>query len=213
MPGRQEIRSEETRRAILKAAGELFAQRGFDAVTMREIARAAGCSHTTIYIYFKDKEALLHQLSMEPLQMLQTTMEVVLEDPALSPDERLKRVCLVFIRFCLASRNMYAIFFMTKATRVDEEDPALEINRLRNHLFGLLRRAVWEAVQLPPSDERVLAYARILFYNLHGIIGTYTQSEEPLEDVMGRLAPTFELAIEVMLVGMKQHVSVGGNLS
>lgn len=213
MPGRQEIRSEETKQAILKAAGDLFAQRGFDGVTMREIAKAAGCSHTTIYIYFKDKEALLHQLSMEPLQLLQATMEAVLEDPALSPEVRLKRVCMVFIRFCLASRNMYAIFFMAKATRVDEEAPDLEINRLRNHLFGLLRRAVWEVVQLPPSDPRVLAYARILFYNLHGIIGTYTQSEEPLEALMGRLAPTFELALDVMLAGIKQHVTVGGNLS
>lgn len=64
MSSKQEQRSEETKRSILAAAGLLFASRGYDSVTMREIAKEAGCSHTTIYIYFKDKEALLQQLSL-----------------------------------------------------------------------------------------------------------------------------------------------------
>ncbi|MGZ4164968.1 MAG: TetR/AcrR family transcriptional regulator, partial [Tumebacillaceae bacterium] len=53
MPSKKELKSEETKRAIVSAAGQLFADRGYEAVTMREIAKAAGCSHTTIYIYYK----------------------------------------------------------------------------------------------------------------------------------------------------------------
>jgi len=75
MSTKQEQRSEETKTSILSAAGTLFASRGYDAVTMREIAKAAGCSHTTIYIYFKDKEALLLQLSMPPLKTLMLQMD------------------------------------------------------------------------------------------------------------------------------------------
>lgn len=209
MPSRQEIRSEETKRAILTAAGELFSKRGFDAVTMREIAKLAGCSHTTIYIYFKDKEALLHQLSMGPLQFLQKRMESVLSNKELPPEARLNSMAREFIEFCLTNRNMYTIFFMTQATRVDEEEPTLEINKLRNQLFGLLREAIGECLGLDDMDGSVLAAARIFFFTLHGILNTYNDPEEPADMLIERLKPTFDLAVKVLIEGCKQVVKRG----
>ncbi|WP_408897343.1 TetR/AcrR family transcriptional regulator [Nocardioides sp. R1-1] len=43
---------------ILDAAGALYAEHGVDAVAMREIATAAGCSRATLYRYFPDRPAL-----------------------------------------------------------------------------------------------------------------------------------------------------------
>jgi len=212
MRSRQEIRSEETKNAIITAAGRLFAEQGYEAVTMREIAKAVGCSHTTIYIYFKDKEALLHQLSMGPMQALQANMESVLADPALSPDERLKLVTNDFIEFCFQNRNMFTIFFITKATRVDEVDPVLEINKLRIHLFAMLQQAIRSCLQGDISDGGELAYARIYFFMLHGMVATYVHSEEPVESLMERLTPTFRLGIDALLAGFKQTCQEGVDL-
>lgn len=209
---RREVRSEETKQAILTAARELFSRRGFDGVTMREIAKAAGCSHTAIYIYFRDKEALLHHLAMGPLRSLRQQMKSILTNAAFSPDERLKSVSSLFIRFGLSNRNMYAIFFMARASRVDEEEPALEVQKLRNELFGLLRQAVQESLQLGPENDLLLAYARIWFFTLHGVISTYAGSDEPLDMLMARLGPTFALAVEAMLAGFKQTVRMGAKL-
>ncbi len=203
MTTRQDIRSEETKRAILTAAGQLFAERGFHSVTMREIAKAAGCSHTTIYIYFKDKEALLHQLSMEPLHSLREQMETVLQNKELTAEDRLKTITRVFTHFCLQNRNMYTIFFMARASRVDEEQPELEIQKLRNQLFGLLRQAVQGCLHPTLADDLLLAHTRIYFFTLHGIVGTYTNSDEPLDELMERLGPTFDLAVDVLLAGFK----------
>jgi AcrR family transcriptional regulator len=72
---KQMKRSEETKNSIITAAQKLFAEQGYDTVTMREIAKEAGCSHTTIYIYFKDKVALLNQLAMPSLLELKLLME------------------------------------------------------------------------------------------------------------------------------------------
>jgi AcrR family transcriptional regulator len=47
---------EETTAAILDAAEELFAQRGYTAVTVREIAAAAGVSHALVHRYLGAKE-------------------------------------------------------------------------------------------------------------------------------------------------------------
>ncbi|MGZ4113011.1 MAG: TetR/AcrR family transcriptional regulator, partial [Tumebacillaceae bacterium] len=97
MPSKKELKSEETKRAIVSAAGQLFADRGYEAVTMREIAKAAGCSHTTIYIYYKDKEALLHQLSMAPLEELHGKMEAVMKVQSLTPEAKLRAVTRSFL--------------------------------------------------------------------------------------------------------------------
>lgn len=213
MPSRQQTRAEETKGAILAAAGQLFAQHGFDAVTMREIAKAAGCSHTTIYIYFRDKEALLQQLAMGPLQALRQDLEAVLRNPELTPDERVKTVSRVFLRFGFSHRTIYTILFMAGATRVDVQEPATELNRLRNGLFGLLRQAVQECLPPEQPDELLWAYARIFFFTLHGILSLYAGSDEPFDLLMPRLTPTFELAADVILAGIKQTPNRGANLS
>ena len=79
MVQKQLTRSERTKQDIVNAAGKLFSKRGFDVVTMREIAQETGCSHTTIYIYFENKLALLHHLSMPPLQHLKQQMEKIMK--------------------------------------------------------------------------------------------------------------------------------------
>jgi AcrR family transcriptional regulator len=47
-----------TRNRILEAARALFAERGFEAVTTRDIARAAGIASGTLFNYFSTKEAI-----------------------------------------------------------------------------------------------------------------------------------------------------------
>jgi AcrR family transcriptional regulator len=53
------------RRQILDGARAIFLSRGFDAASMGEIARAAGVSKGTLYVYFESKEelfeAIVHQ--------------------------------------------------------------------------------------------------------------------------------------------------------
>ena|SRR5215471_18988582 len=50
------------REKLLEAALELFETRGFDGVAVPEIARAAGVATGTLYLYFRDKEALVNAL-------------------------------------------------------------------------------------------------------------------------------------------------------
>ncbi|MEV0133300.1 TetR family transcriptional regulator [Dactylosporangium sp. NPDC050688] len=57
--GRRERKKAATRALILQAAQELFLERGFDAVSVREIADRADVSPTTVFAHFPQKEALL----------------------------------------------------------------------------------------------------------------------------------------------------------
>jgi len=53
-------RRETTRAAIVAAAEELLRERGYDGMTMREVAQRAGVSLGNAYYYFSSKEDLVH---------------------------------------------------------------------------------------------------------------------------------------------------------
>jgi AcrR family transcriptional regulator len=58
-PGLRERKRQHTRQQILQAAQNLFAERGFEAVTVAEIARAADYSEVTVFNHFPTKEDLV----------------------------------------------------------------------------------------------------------------------------------------------------------
>lgn len=67
-------RAERTRRAIIDAAEELWAARGLDGVTLKEIMLHAGCANTTaIQYHFGDRDGLLSALFHDRLSSLEAT--------------------------------------------------------------------------------------------------------------------------------------------
>ena len=52
-------KSEATKMRIIRSAGKLFQQKGFEATSVREIVEDAGCAKGTFYLYFETKVDLL----------------------------------------------------------------------------------------------------------------------------------------------------------
>jgi AcrR family transcriptional regulator len=59
-PGVRAARKQETRRRIAETALDLFAEHGFDAVTVAQVARAAGVTEKTVFNHFRAKEDLVY---------------------------------------------------------------------------------------------------------------------------------------------------------
>ena len=58
---RREASKKETRRLILKAARTLFARKGMEECTIRDIAKKAGVSPASVVVHFKSKTGLLEE--------------------------------------------------------------------------------------------------------------------------------------------------------
>ena len=69
-PNQRQAAKAETRRVIMKAAGQLFSRQGIDGTHAEEIARKAGVGVGTIYLHFGDKNGLLREILLEAAQEL-----------------------------------------------------------------------------------------------------------------------------------------------
>ena len=72
--GRRERKKAATRKAISDAATLLFVERGFDNVSIREVAEAADVSPTTVFAHFPCKEALVFDEDDEQRELLVATV-------------------------------------------------------------------------------------------------------------------------------------------
>jgi AcrR family transcriptional regulator len=75
MSGLRERKKAETRRELMYTAIRLFAQRGFDDVTVEDIAAAANVSPSTFFRYFDSKAGAVFGLHRQRLEELRAALE------------------------------------------------------------------------------------------------------------------------------------------
>jgi len=96
-PAAEESSESVKRRQILEGARKVFLAQGFDGASMGEIAKVAGVSKGTLYVYFDSKESLFAALTTEEKRGL---AEVLFKLDAEDPDVRgtLAKLGLSYLR-------------------------------------------------------------------------------------------------------------------
>jgi AcrR family transcriptional regulator len=120
--GLRERKKQHTRELIADAARRLFAERGFEQVTVAEIARAADVSPQTVFNYFPRKEDLVYwRLESFEDELLATVRDRAPGESALTAFGRF----VLIQRGLLASDDPGARERLTSMTRMIVESPAL----------------------------------------------------------------------------------------
>jgi AcrR family transcriptional regulator len=89
MPGRPAATHEEdVRSALLAASRRLFLKHGFDKVTARQIAAAAGTTPAMIHYYYVNKDGLFRTMLQEAIEPLRVLLSGALQSGAPAPDIR-----------------------------------------------------------------------------------------------------------------------------
>jgi AcrR family transcriptional regulator len=121
-PGLRERKKQRTRELIAETARGLFAQRGFERVTVAEIARAADVSQQTVFNYFPRKEDLVYwRLESFEDELLSAIRDRAPGESVLAAFGRI----LLVQRGLLASDDPAAREQLTAVTRMIVESPAL----------------------------------------------------------------------------------------
>lgn len=97
----------DRRQEILDAALQIFAQKGYNATTNADIARAAGVTPAALYYYFASKEELFRAVVTELRGQIQPAMALVEEEAllAIPPAELLPQVLQHVISFLSEERT------------------------------------------------------------------------------------------------------------
>jgi AcrR family transcriptional regulator len=120
--GLRERKKQQTRRLLADTARRLFAERGFEAVKVSEVARAADVSEATVFNYFPTKEDLFYS----GLEAFEAELLSSIEDRAEG-----ESVVAAFARFVqtprglLATKDPESIDRFAATSRVIEESSAL----------------------------------------------------------------------------------------
>ena len=96
-------------REILAAARSLLEQRGPEAMTMEEIAAAAGVAKGTLYLYFQSKDDLILALITRVGENIIRDVEASLEAPG-TPPEKLIRMVSVLLEYLNRERLLFPMY-------------------------------------------------------------------------------------------------------
>ena len=95
--------AEKTRAKILKAARQLFIERGFTGTSIGAIATEAAINQSLVYHYFESKEDLWRQVKIEIIASIEGSEHILQAPPIKTLDELFEH--LVIKRFQLYSQN------------------------------------------------------------------------------------------------------------
>jgi AcrR family transcriptional regulator len=141
--------------ALLDAGASLFAEKGYEAATMTEIALRARASIGSLYQFFPSKEVLAEALFNRYIErMAQVLEEIAARAPSLPP-ARLAQLLIQSMLTLRADRDVAMALFNSVAAIVESRKPPRYI--IRSHVAAVLR-----AARPALSEQRTIAAAMVI---------------------------------------------------
>lgn len=121
MTGASSYHHGDLRSALLDAVGEIVAEKGIDAVSIREAARRAGVSHSAPAHHFGDKAGMIVAYAQRGFGILRDRLHAAMEQVE-SPSDKLNAIGFEYLRFSLEERHYFEIMFRSD---LHDHDPTL----------------------------------------------------------------------------------------
>ena len=180
-------RGERTRRRLLEAAEQVFAELGYHDASIVKITEAAGVGQGTFYLYFASKKAVFDEVVLD----LNTRVRHAMTEASAEGRTRAERELLgfgAFFRFTAEHPALYRI--VRQAEFVSPETLQLHYERLtEGYVHGL--QAAMDAGEVSPGDPEVLAWSLMGIGELVGmrwiLWNGSTEMPEPVFDELARI--------------------------
>ena len=179
---RRDREREDTRRRILEAARTMFVRNGYEATTMRAIAKEVEYTPTAIYHHFKNKDALLTELCTIDFRSLAAAFLRI--GQVADPVERIKKIGAAYVEFAQSHPMQYQLMFMTRRPDGVTVDSSVMKGDPSQDAYAFLRQACAEAISTgrirsDVNDPDLMA--QMVWSAQHGLISLQIVKEHELD--------------------------------
>lgn len=125
---------------ILSSAATLFAEKGFRAITINDVAASLGYTKSVVYYYFKNKNEILWQIFNRMHQCYEDTIVGILQED-LPTDETLRKILHQHALNVMQRKDWTAIYFRDES---ELEEPQRLIIRKRKREYDKMIECVYQ---------------------------------------------------------------------
>ncbi|MCP4135337.1 MAG: TetR/AcrR family transcriptional regulator [bacterium] len=182
----KDLEREARKNLIMDAAERLFAEKLFNKVSAREIAKEAGISTGTIYTYFRDLESLFVETSLRGAHKLEELFKAALENENIS----IEQVAADYLKYIMQHIEylrmlQHSVLYGTFKSK-DSVEKLKSIERSIFNLFDLLFKKFVDY-----DDKKIRLLSHLFFTSLNGILLMYVnfpgRSDEQVFNHMRKL--------------------------
>jgi AcrR family transcriptional regulator len=153
----------DLRNALLAAGSEVARDVGSEELSLREVARRAGVSHTAAYNHFADKKDLLRGLAIVAFEQLAVELRA-----AAKRDDGLEELAVAYLRFAMAHPAEFGFMFQRSLCMPDGvPDPLEEASRGSQTVLAERVIQLQAAGVLRAENPEIIGLA--LWSQIHGI--------------------------------------------
>lgn len=160
----------DLRTAILDAARHLIVAKGHRDVSMRDIAGDVGCSVSSLYLYFANRDALIHALIDEGFQRWYDE-QLALDAAHADAWARLEATARAYVAFGLGRPELYEIMYLFHPQSMERLPKELYRRARRSHdqLAATVRDCVGAGAI---DDDAARLTATAVWATLHGAVSS-----------------------------------------
>lgn len=156
------------REKILETSRHLLFTEGYSSLSMRKIGSIIGVSATSIYLYFENKDHLVHTLIEESVEELSSYIEAS-ANSRIGTLEKFEAIIQSYVEFAIHNPEKYQVIYMVQSD-IMARYPKEKFRKARRG-YSLLESVIENGISegLMELDEPMIA-AYSIWAQLHGII-------------------------------------------
>jgi AcrR family transcriptional regulator len=207
----------EVRDAILRAAGEAFAEAGFERAALGDIVARAGTSIGNLYKYFANKDELFaafipREFTADLKRRVRTQVEALRgESDAFSLDAEhpYRRASEDVLRFTIANRDR-VVFLLLRAEETSHERFTDEVTRMLVGLAQEHARATYPAFAITPAAKRALSRIYRGFVTTLGTILADERTERAVREAVAAQTTYHLSGLKALFAGGQAGMAARG---
>jgi AcrR family transcriptional regulator len=155
-------RGKLVRKAMLTAAAEMFAERGFGGTNLRDLADVLGISRPGLYYHFPNKEKILEALIEEVTVSLANQLAEIVDQVERDPEDALRSVMQISTNWVLENPTLFQMLVRSEAEmpgELRERHDALK-KAILEYFTGVIQRGI-ALGKFRPIDPHIAALSVI----------------------------------------------------